>query len=260
VRRLNVYTFHAFAIKNLKRVENSNDWDADRSNLLSDFANQLESDSLFRLNIAGALRTVLVDEFQDMNDDLFRIVQAISLKAGVNAGVMVIGDDDQDILGWNRVGRESSDVYFEKFTNDFKVEEAGHLDLKVNFRSGKEVVVETQKFLEDFFSASDVESARLKKNILSPGKDTDVSVVLRINNNNLTIESQIEKVAEKCVDSGGLGLDGSLAILCRTNNDVSNVYFALREKCQHLKVQNNSSYPVSQLRHVGIWCDLFFYL
>jgi hypothetical protein len=38
---------------------------------------------------------------------------------GGKAGVMVIGDDDQDILRWNRQGKNFSEQYFEQFVRDF---------------------------------------------------------------------------------------------------------------------------------------------
>jgi hypothetical protein len=47
----------------------------------------------------------------------------------------------------------------------------------------------------------------------------------------------------------------SVAILCRTNNEVAQAYHGLLKVCPELIVQNSVSYPVSRLRHIGLWLD-----
>ncbi|MDQ2963363.1 MAG: UvrD-helicase domain-containing protein [Pseudomonadota bacterium] len=49
------------------------------------------------------MRTLLVDESQDVNEEIYRIVRLLLSATSLQAGVMVIGDDDQDILRWNRM-------------------------------------------------------------------------------------------------------------------------------------------------------------
>ena len=48
----------------------------------------------------------------------------------------------------------------------------------------------------------------------------------------------------------------SVAILCRTNHEVALAYHALLPNCPDLVVQNNVGYPISRMRHLGLWVDL----
>ena len=56
--------------------------------------------------------------------------------------------------------------------------------------------------------------------------------------------------------SANEGKDSSLAILCRTNHEVAQVFHSLRYQHPDLIIQNNTSYPLSRLRHIGVWNDI----
>jgi superfamily II DNA/RNA helicase len=147
VRRLRAYTFHAFATKHMPPEDRADNPEERMKTLLREFANRLETEPGFRSDVAGGFRAILVDEFQDTNEDIYRILLQISSAAGPEAGVMVIGDDDQDILTWNRKPPTSSKAFFERFRGDFSLQDDQQLVLHVNFRSGQDIVDHSQEFL-----------------------------------------------------------------------------------------------------------------
>lgn len=256
VRRLDVATFHSFATRHLVRlVKDTDDWNKDRTMLLHQFADRLETDAVFRTSVAGGLRTLLVDEFQDVNEEIYRIIRLLSSAAGRAIGVMVIGDDDQDILGWNRPRGESSDLYFQRFIQEYALAEQSILALSVNFRSGPQIVAQTQEFIGQFFSNRGDRSPRLKTSALraaSWAKTSSVdSVFLDAGGFDIALERVRRELAK-----GPASRSNAVAILCRTNHEVALAYHALLPSCPDLVVQNNVGYPISRMRHLGLWLDL----
>ncbi|MBX7136139.1 MAG: UvrD-helicase domain-containing protein [Fimbriimonadaceae bacterium] len=256
VRRLDVATFHSFATRHLGRlVKDTDDWNKDRTTLLHRFADRLETDAVFRTTVAGGLRTLLVDEFQDVNEEIYRIIRLLSSPAGRPTGVMVIGDDDQDILGWNRSGGESSDAYFRRFIRDYSLAAQDILALTVNFRSGPQIVAQTQEFIGQFFSDRGDRSPRLKTSALRAASwakaSSAESVVLDVGGFDIALERARREIAK-----GPANRSNAVAILCRTNHEVALAYHALLPSCPDLVVQNNVGYPISRMRHLGLWLDL----
>ncbi len=196
---------------------------------------------------------MLIDEFQDVNDDLFRIVHALSTGAGPGTGVMVIGDDDQDILRWNRADRESSDTYFNRFVTEFSVGADDQLALMVNFRSGERIVEETQGLLNNFFRNVNGVANRLKTERLRPATAAPESEALEIERD---FASGIQDAAKFLTLTADIDSNRSTAILCRTNNEVAKVFHDLCKIYPELLIQNNVSYPIARLRHIGLWMDL----
>ena len=111
---------------------------------LTRFCSRLQSDSSFARRAAGGVKAILVDEFQDMNDGLFGAV--LSLQRASDAGLTVIGDDDQDILRWNRRPRTSALPFFSRFRESFP--DRLERTLTRNFRSTTAIVHRSQKFLD----------------------------------------------------------------------------------------------------------------
>lgn len=122
VKRLQVFTFHAFAMRSLVMFDGGQSQLPNREDLLNFFARRLGSDAAFRQQVAGGCRSILVDEFQDVSHSIYQILLQLYQGSGSRAGVMVIGDDDQDILRWQRRkqvvlgqagGHEFAEKYFE---------------------------------------------------------------------------------------------------------------------------------------------------
>ena len=253
VRRLDVATFHGFALRNLGRLANeTNDWNKDRSILLSKFANRLEKDTVFRTAVAGGIRCLLVDEFQDVNDDIYQIIRGLTKQPNRPASVLVIGDDDQDILGWNRAAGNSSESYFRKFMKDYSLAENDQVTLRVNFRSGPQIVKHTQEVLNSFFDRHNLQASRLKKDELCAASSAGESTI----NCSAGDFSAAINLVHDALETIRSGPPQSVAILCRSNHEVAQAYQRLLPACPGLIVQNSVSYPVARLRHIGLWLDL----
>lgn len=171
---------------------------------------------------------------------------------------MVIGDDDQDILRWqrrntSRGGSEFSEVFFERFEADFGNEKLQIVDLKVNFRSGKEIVQLSQKMISTFFSRH-VISRRLKNTQLRQRDGAAADRCERIDWRGKNWDETLGGVAEICARLLAEN-PGSLAVLCRSNSEVAEVHHHLAPKIQRLVVQSGANMSVAGLRHVGHWID-----
>jgi ATP-dependent DNA helicase RecQ len=92
----------------------------------------------------GKLQYVLVDEYQDVNTDQYRMISLLARKdepeAAHKINLLAVGDDDQNIYTWN-----GADVRFlRQFTADYQAE-THHL--LTNYRSTPEIVQRTAAFV-----------------------------------------------------------------------------------------------------------------
>lgn len=247
VRRLSVATFHSYAIRHMGRPAGNVIQGNALQNVLSDFSKRLQEDATFRAGVAAGLRVILVDEFQDMDDDIYRIIREVSQGAAPAANVMVIGDDDQDILRWNRNSGVPAIDYFNRFERGFLPDT---FNLTVNFRSGPAIVERTQGFIARFFNQGG-QAARLKANVILTAAPTTQQDAM-VTSQNLGFFGALADTTKR------LRLNppsGSIAILCRTNHETAVAYRALEPVLPGLAIQNSVSHPISRLRHIGAWLD-----
>lgn len=254
--RLRVSTFHSLALRSLARegIEISRDG---MQTLLADFATRLAKDPSFAQRVAGGARCILVDEFQDVTDDVYQIIKHLHSGGGSRAGVLVIGDDDQDILRWQRKrdgsAHQFSEKYFEQFAREFGGDGFQEFILKVNFRSGTSIVERSQSMISKFFERAS-RSQRLKASQLRARTGASEGVCQRIQWRDRNWDEAIDDAAtvlEGLVDRGG----GSTAVLCRTNAEVAEAHRLLSRALPDLKVQGAANLRVAELRHVGLWLD-----
>lgn len=251
--RLRVSTIHAFAMGHLAR----DGWQGEDSMMdgaLSEFARRMNNDAGFRRAVAGDVRCILVDEFQDLTDDVYAILRALHQGSDYRAGVMVIGDDDQDILRWQRPAGNFSETYFDRFKQDFGGENLKQLVLSVNFRSGTKIVQKSQAMIAAFFDRS-TRSHRLKKSTLVPQQDAPVqSECHRLNWRGKSFGDAVNEVLKIWNEIGGRSGE-SVAILCRSNAEVAQVHRLLEPHISGITVQGTANLRVANLRHVGLWLD-----
>ena len=225
-------------------------------NILADFAEKLSSDARFREQVAGGCRCILVDEFQDVTEDVYAIIRNLHLGSGSRAGVMVIGDDDQDILRWQRMENkgknEFAEVFFRRFRSDFSG--VAYLELGVNFRSGKAIVERSQKAITGFFERNR-QSSRLKESQLRPRHSADN------HSETQTLDWRRKSQCEALEHAVGVcrgwrkTSPGSLAVLCRSNAEVAEAYHRLAGEIPGLVVQGGANLHVADLRHVALWLE-----
>lgn len=251
--RLRVSTIHAFAMRHLAR----DGWEGEDSMMdgaLSEFARRMDKDAGFRRAVAGDVRCILVDEFQDLTDEVYAILRSLHQGSDSRAGIMVIGDDDQDILRWQRPAGNFSETYFDRFVQDFGGDSLKQLLLSVNFRSGKEIVQKSQAMIAAFFDRS-ARSHRLKKSTLVPRQDAPAkSECHRLDWRGKSFGDAVNEVLRIWNQIGGRSGE-TVAILCRSNAEVAQVHRLLESHISGITVQGTANLRVANLRHVGLWLD-----
>ncbi|PCD75554.1 UvrD-helicase domain-containing protein [Pseudothioclava arenosa] len=260
--RVRVHTFHGLAMRHLGDTAPS-----EPEELLPTFARRMTRDAAFRANVAGECRALLVDEFQDVNEEVYEIIHALHAGSGDRAGVMAIGDDDQDILRWNRkpvrvgwgrpaveAGGVFADHYFGRFRADFGGADLSELTLGVNFRSSAEIVEKSQEMINGFFDRRTL-SRRLKTDRLRAVDGAPLGTVERIDARGWSWERTLEEVrasSRRLLSEN----PGSLAVLCRSNDEVASVHRALSGVFPVVTVQSSDNIAIRSLRHVALWLDL----
>ena len=254
--RLRVSTFHSLALRSLARegIEITRDR---MKTLLSDFAARLEQDPSFAQRVAAGARCILVDEFQDVTDDVYRVIKHLHSGSGSRAGVMVIGDDDQDILRWQRKNDGSahqfSEEYFDHFAKDFGGGDFREFLLGVNFRSGLSIVERSQLMISGFFERTS-RSRRLKTSRLRSRMEASEGVCQAIEWSGRTWAEAVHHTAQFLQDLAHREGE-STAVLCRSNAEVAEAHRLLSQGVANLKVQGGANLRVAELRHVGLWLD-----
>lgn len=249
-QRVQVSTLHGFAMRHLAQEDGA----VKRDDLLGEFAKRMTNSEAFRRSVAGDVEAILVDEFQDFGEHEYAILRALHAGSDGRAGVMAIGDDDQDILRWNRSDRAFSETWFQRFREDFGGAGLRELVLGVNFRSCAKVVTESQDMIAGFF-ARNTRSARLKTRKLVPRRDAvQGGLTTRLDWQGRSFDDAVAEVLEKWSFIREEAGD-TVAILCRNNAEVAAVYEALLPKESDLAIQGKTNLRVSSLRHVALWLD-----
>lgn len=159
--------------------------------------------------IQSEVRYILVDEFQDVNKTQYELISHL---AGKNGNLFVVGDDDQSIYRFRGAGEEN----LRQFEKDFPL--AKKVVLDINYRCPKDVVKLSSKLIEH-------NTMRFKKKLYSGKSDMgyiSCKQFVSKDEERKYITEMIKtlvstfKVVEVC--------DKSIAILCRTNSQLS--YFA----------------------------------
>ncbi len=103
----------------------------DFEDLIFKVVRRIEKDPILKAKLAARYQHLFVDEYQDINQAQYRIIQAL---APENGSLCVIGDPDQSIYGF----RGSDSRYFNRFVEDYPRAET--LSLKKNYRSTKTIL------------------------------------------------------------------------------------------------------------------------
>lgn len=176
----------------------------------------LKNNPDFLNSIQKKIKYILVDEFQDINRVQYEL---IALLAGKEANLFVVGDDDQSIYRFRGAGEEN----FRQFESDFKPKQK--VILNINYRCKKEII----KVSSNLISYNE---KRFMKNLESAHKESGQVIFRKYISKDEERKGVIKEI-RKVVDKG------SVAILCRTNSQLSylaellkkeKINFAMREK------------------------------
>lgn len=160
---------------------------------------------------------ILVDEFQDINKMQYEL---ISLLAGKEGNLFVVGDDDQSIYRFRGAGEEN----LRRFERDFIA--AQKIILDINYRCPSEIVKVSSKLIEH-------NPNRFRKDLKS-GKAEKGDIICK----KFKTKDEERQFIVKEIKSQK-GYQKSIAILCRTNSQLAyfvellkkeNLNFYIKEK------------------------------
>jgi len=253
VRSLRVRTFHAFALEHMhETIDNANN--NALTLMVHNFSDRLLNDDAFANTVVGGTRAILVDEFQDMTSDFYTVVKTLATTARETngAGIMVIGDDDQDIMQWAR--RKAGDSiadgseYFKTFVAD--VPNAATLNLTTNYRSLKEIVDSSQRLINAERSEH-LDIPRQKTNIILKPYRTGIGEVRFLKNSAEWSDVQLLSFISQAKEA-----NQSCAILCRTNSQVVQLYEIVRHEFSEVMILGEEGFRLGQLRHIAVFSDI----
>lgn len=241
VRHVRVHTFHGLAARLLRRA-------CDGDDLLGELKEWLESPGN-AVQAADGLRAILVDEYQDVDSKREAILFRLQEVSG--ASLFAIGDDDQDILGFTNSDlgdlRSPGCGRFERFADHFSLADDQRLQLGVNFRSDKDIVRFSNELMKRY-SNRNADYRRLKTEPLSSASPDVGNVVCDASRENLLKELK-RRVSQARNEAR------SIAILCRTNDEVVEVAEILQDIVDSIEIRTSDPYDVDQLRHHALFLD-----
>ena len=208
---IEINTFHAFALNLTARVI-SNENDDVLSQAICEATRQIKSG-----DIVLPLKTVLIlDEFQDINDDSFALVKAIYEASDREIKIIAVGDDDQCIN--THAGANIN--FIDKFKEEFGKDDDGESNFKqyellTNFRSYNNIV----KYSNDFILKV---SKRYKSKALTAFSKKDGIVTVYSCKSKNIIAPTIKLVQQE--DSYE-----DIAVLAYTNDEVMQIYSQLQD-------------------------------
>lgn len=248
--RLSVTTFHSLALR--FQLESELYEEDAIGQAVHAFAERMASDSEFARYVGGGYKTVLVDEFQDMNQDFYSVVKV--LLENCRGGGMVIGDDDQDILAWNR--RKWQDQYRRRcpldayqYFSDFRdSNDPTEHTLTHNYRSAVEIVSRSSGMITK--AAETLGFTRMKVGTNLEPERTDSGYV--------EISFDIDRYTE--VLSQSLERGESVALLCRSNRECRQNYDLFVKAsiipAESIELLGSQDFPLYQMRHSGALIDI----
>lgn len=150
-------------------------------------------------------RYILIDEFQDINQIQFDVINLI---AGRNRNIFVVGDDDQSIYGF----RGSKPDIMKKFLEQYP--EALHIDMSDNYRSMKNIVYASKSIIEN-------NENRFLKNIRAISSKDGKVEVWELND----LEAEYTFVIDRIKELHCMGVKYSdMAVLYRLNSTSATLF------------------------------------
>jgi len=206
---IEINTFHAYALKLIARVVKEND-----------VLNQSIIEATKQINNGDSnlpyKRVLVLDEFQDINQDSFELVKAIYNANNQDMRIIAVGDDDQCIMG--HIGAEVG--YIDKFAQEFGEDDDGKVlykqyELLTNFRSTQGIVDYSNTFISRIKN-------RYKKNALHAHSEEQGVITVHTYSSPNLIMPAVQKVKE-------YETQNDIAILAYTNDEVMQLYSYLGE-------------------------------
>ncbi|RYD03574.1 hypothetical protein N752_19395 [Desulforamulus aquiferis] len=199
---IEIKTFHSYCFDLLGRIGNAEKFE----NVIKNTIEKIHCGEVEPSRIAKAV--LVIDEAQDMDQEVFTLVQAL-IAQNDDMRVIIVGDDDQNIFQF----RGSSAIYMEKFTLE---NQAANYELLENYRSKRNLVDFSNRFAV-------LIRKRLKENeIVAHSQENGEIRIVRYSSNNLLVPFVEELSSAELV--------GSTCVLTHTNDEALQVTGLLLQK------------------------------
>ncbi len=227
---IKITTFHGFCFQllgvlgDLKKSEN----------VITQCIEAIKSEEIDIGSISNK-SVLLLDEFQDVNQEEWLLIQTIIEKAG-NIRVIAVGDDDQNIYEF----RGSSNMYMHKFASKY---EASTYTLVKNYRSSKNIVNFNNQWLKRIPN-------RLKRENLEAvrSEETNKASIIKYGSHFL-----YKPLVDKLIEDD---FKGSRAVLVRTNDEALMMNTFLKDAGQKTKlVTGMDGFSLSNLSELRTFTD-----
>ena len=193
-----IKTFHSYSFDLIGKQGNLDE----AKDVVRCAAEMIENGEVEQSKIAKSV--LVIDEAQDMGADDFRLVQAL-MRQNEEMRVIAVGDDDQNIYGF----RGSDSRYMQSLVEQ---EGAKLYEMTDNYRSAKAVVNCTNRYVQRI-------PGRLKHASIKSATGEDGKV--------MTLKSLLDAKIE---------VEGSTAILTRTNEETMQVAYELEQRGLHVTI------------------------
>ena len=193
-----IKTFHSYSFDLIGKQGNLDE----AKDVVRRAAEMIENGEVEASKIAKSV--LVIDEAQDMGQDDFRLVQAL-MRQNEEMRVIAVGDDDQNIYGF----RGSDSRYMQSIVEQ---EGAKLYEMTDNYRSAKAVVDCANRFVQCI-------PGRLKRTTIQSATREDGKV--------MTLKSLLDTE---------INVQGSTAILTRTNEETMQVAYELEQRGLHATV------------------------
>jgi ATP-dependent DNA helicase RecQ len=207
---IKITTFHGFCFQLMGQLG-----DLTKSkNVIQECLDAIESEDIDISSIVNK-SVLLLDEFQDVNQTEWKLIQTIIQKSG-NIRVIAVGDDDQNIYGF----RGSSNKNMLEFKEKYKATE---YSLIKNYRSTSNIVIFNNELLSKIPN-------RLKHEILEPAKIKKTTPIQLIRYHSSYLEKAL---VDHVIEDNHIG---TRAILVRTNKQALMLSTFLRNEGQKTRL------------------------
>ena len=193
-----IKTFHSYSFDLIGKQGNLDE----AKDVVRLAAEMIENGEVEASKIAKSV--LVIDEAQDMGEDDFRLVQAL-MRQNEEMRVIAVGDDDQNIYGF----RGSDSRYMQSLVEQ---EGAKLYEMTDNYRSAKAIVDCANRYVQRILG-------RLKHTSIKSATGEDGKV--------MTLKSLLD--AE-------IKVEGSTAILTRTNEETMQIAYELEQRGLHATV------------------------
>ena len=237
-----IHTFHAYASKIVGRIIKNED---DLENLIPEAIDIVKSSEY-----KPGFKTMLVlDEFQDINQQMYDFIKAIYDRMNKNKRIIAVGDDDQCI---NNFRTNSADpAFMNKFLEDYKVK----VDDTDEYEDQNTIPVKTYSLLKNYRSTENIIKFSNAFAMTLPNRKKTENLIPDIHEEGRLclyeyIKSSISNKSYLTHMSDLILNDKSkeIAVLLRTNQDVLTMYSLLKLKgCKVQYITDTKGFHLGQI-------------